>query len=114
MLTDEGNMTAERLSAGAREDLVEEVFLAYLQAVDRGQTPDPAELVDRHPEIAEELRALFADEERLQPLLEPLRVRLPASADTSASGLSCDQRETPGGEGDGRPAGTHPVGTAPA
>jgi hypothetical protein len=105
-------MTPERLSAGAREELVEEVFLAYLQAVDRGQTPDPAALVDGHPEIAEELRALFADEARLQPLLAPLRVRLPASADTAASGLAGDARETPGGAGEGRPDGKGPVGTA--
>jgi serine/threonine-protein kinase len=105
-------MTSERLSAVAREDLVEEVFLAYLQAVDRGQAPEPAALVDGHPEIAEKLRELFADEERLQPLLSPLRVCLPASADAPASGPSCDESDTPAGEGDGCPDGKDAAGTA--
>src|SRR5437868_14521327 len=45
--------------------LLEEVVCAYLAAVDAGVTPDREELLARHPELADEVRRFFDDEEQL-------------------------------------------------
>jgi hypothetical protein len=49
------------------------VIAAYLQAVDAGQTPDRNELLRRHPDLADDLRRFFADQERLDQLARPVR-----------------------------------------
>lgn len=52
---------------------LEDVILAYLDAVDAGQPPAAGEVIARYPELAEELRAFFADQARLEPVLSPWR-----------------------------------------
>jgi WD40 repeat protein len=56
---------------------VHEAIVAYLAAVEAGQTPDREELLSRHPEVADELRAFFADYDRIQALAAPLRIEAP-------------------------------------
>jgi WD40 repeat protein len=51
----------------------DDVIAACLQAVDAGQTPDREQLIARHPEMAEQLRAFFADQDRMDQLVQPLR-----------------------------------------
>jgi hypothetical protein len=60
-----------------------EAVASYLQALDAGAAPDQAAWLERYPEVADDLRAFFADQERLHHLAEPLRGLAP-SEDTPA------------------------------
>src|SRR5688500_17582173 len=55
-----------------------EVIAEYLQAVERGESPDRAAVMARHPDLADELRAYFADYDRLNRLAAPLHLTEPA------------------------------------
>ncbi len=50
----------------SREQQLESILHAYLEAADAGQPPDRDELLRRHPELAGELRAFFADHEQME------------------------------------------------
>jgi serine/threonine protein kinase len=50
---------------GANTPTVDRVIADYLEAVDAGTAPDPAEVVAAHPGHAEELRQFFADRSHL-------------------------------------------------
>ena len=52
---------------------VDEIIAAYLAAVDAGRTPDRHELLARHPDLAPELQVFFADHDRVDRLVQPLR-----------------------------------------
>jgi WD40 repeat protein/HEAT repeat protein len=50
-----------------------QVIAEYLEQVDAGHAPDPEEFVSRYPDISEQLREFFADQEKLNRLAAPLR-----------------------------------------
>jgi serine/threonine-protein kinase len=60
---------AEPGGPSGHERPLDEVVLEYLKAADAGRAPDPQEVIARHPGLADELRAFFADQERLAPWL---------------------------------------------
>jgi eukaryotic-like serine/threonine-protein kinase len=50
------------------------VIAAYMLAVEAGSVPNRQELLDRHPEHTETLRAFFADLDRMDRVASPLRM----------------------------------------
>ena len=70
-------------------DSLDAVITAYLQDVKAGQVPNRQDLLDRHPEHADALRAFFADLDRMDRVASPLRLAgglevTSAAADTQA------------------------------
>ena len=58
----------------AREQRLQDVLLVYLQEIDAGRTPDRQELLRRHADLAVELAAFFADQDRLEQVAQRLRL----------------------------------------
>jgi WD40 repeat protein len=56
-----------------RDQRLQDVVLAYLKAVDAGQKPDQQELLARHPELTDDLRAFFSGQHKIQVGIAPLR-----------------------------------------
>jgi WD40 repeat protein/tRNA A-37 threonylcarbamoyl transferase component Bud32 len=57
----------------ARDERLQEVVLAYLKAVDAGQTPDQEELLARHPELVTDLKAFFSGHQKIRAAIVPLQ-----------------------------------------
>jgi tRNA A-37 threonylcarbamoyl transferase component Bud32 len=67
----------------ARDDQLEAILHAYLQAVDAGQVPDRDDLLRQHPEFASELAAFFADQDAVAQMARGMvGVEAPAPAGT--------------------------------
>ena len=77
------------MTTGSDDGRVNEVIAAYLREADAGRTPDRAELLARHPDLADELRSFFAGHDQ-----------------------ACCPRRAPGGRPKRRPQ--VPPGEAPA
>ena len=66
-------MTAEANDSSAREQRVDEVIAAYLEAVDAGQTPDPNDFIAQYRDIADDLEAFFTNRDQFERLAKPLQ-----------------------------------------
>jgi serine/threonine-protein kinase len=65
-----------------REQLLDEVIADYLEALEAGRPPERRTWLARHPELADELAAFFADQDQFSCLVAPLRVAGPAMPPT--------------------------------
>jgi WD40 repeat protein len=61
------------MTSAGRQQRAENVLLAYLRALDAGEAPDREELLRAHPDLADELRSFFADEDCVARLARSLR-----------------------------------------
>ena len=66
----------------SRQEWLNRIIAEYLEAAQSGDPPDRQELFDQHPDLADELRALFADHDKMNELAEPV----PPVEEESASG----------------------------
>jgi eukaryotic-like serine/threonine-protein kinase len=79
-------MSDELDPSPSRDQRVDAIIAAYLEAVDAGRAPDRQELLARHPELAGELEAFFADNDRVDQLAQPLRVPSPPPSQRTEPG----------------------------
>src|SRR5262245_14053036 len=61
------------------EDRVDDVIAEYLRAAETGPAPDRHELLSRHPDLASQLAAFFADQDQAQGWTKALRPLIPDS-----------------------------------
>jgi outer membrane protein assembly factor BamB len=66
-----------------REARLDELIVAYLEAVEAGRAPDRDEWLARHSDLADELRMFFVNHDRMAQVGEPLRAA--AAVDPPAS-----------------------------
>jgi hypothetical protein len=71
-----------------REQRLDEVLGAYLDAQDRGEAPTLAELLARHPALVDDLRRFFADEAEFQRRVAALREAWRRAGQTNGQGES--------------------------
>src|SRR5436309_3047052 len=63
----------EALPSQMSEEALDQIIAAYAEAVDGGQALDRAEWLRRYPEAASALEAFFADQDRFDRRVAPLR-----------------------------------------
>ena len=66
-------MSSQPERIGTEEDHVNEVIAAYLKSVEEGDPLDRRELLEKHPDLADDLAAFFADRDRFEQAAAPLR-----------------------------------------
>jgi eukaryotic-like serine/threonine-protein kinase len=72
-------------SIGEREEHLNRVIAAYLEAQRLGQSPDRDSFMRDHPDLADELRSFFGDQDHFGRLAAP--IALPAEAAPSPAGM---------------------------
>jgi WD40 repeat protein/tRNA A-37 threonylcarbamoyl transferase component Bud32 len=85
-----------------REESVNEAIADFLDAAAAGRAPDPYEFIARHPEIAAELQAFFADREQFKEFALPV---LPAARRPAQPDKEPERAAPTLAPGEARPAG---------
>jgi tetratricopeptide (TPR) repeat protein/tRNA A-37 threonylcarbamoyl transferase component Bud32 len=94
-------MDARATTLGDRDEILGEALAEYLRSADSGRPPDRQAWLARYPDLAEELEAFLAAQDRLERLARPLRQVVEAiadgepSTDASGEGTGPEQPGTP-------------------
>src|SRR4029453_19280730 len=86
-----------------RQERLEAVIGAYLEAVDAGRAPDPGQWVAQHPDLEPELVEFLADQARLDLVVGPIRL-VTSSGDFDASPSNSTEPVVSMPETQGQPA----------
>jgi membrane protein YdbS with pleckstrin-like domain len=71
-------------NSGQSEQL-NQIIAHYLKAVESGEAPDREELIERHPDFADDLKSFFADHDKMKELTEPMEPVAQAEEETPGS-----------------------------
>src|SRR5215468_6822419 len=82
-------MSAADLPPNSQHDTLDAVIADYLQQVEAGLVPDREAVLARHPDLADRLRAFFADYDRLDRQAADLHL-------SGDPGRTIDGAEAPG------------------
>ncbi len=74
----------------SRRQRLDEVIGEFLVAQDAGENPNSREWLARHPELCPELAEFFADRERVDVLVEPLRKPVDPTIEVAFSDSTAD------------------------
>jgi serine/threonine protein kinase len=66
-------MNDQPIETSAHEQQLNEILLAYVEAVQAGQAPDQSQLLAAHPDLAADLTEFFASHDKIDRLVAPLR-----------------------------------------
>jgi serine/threonine-protein kinase len=80
------------MSEPSRERQLESILHGYLQDVDAGKNPDREELLLRHPTLADDLRAFFADQEKMDRFADSMH-----KAQVGAATIGADEASSAAG-----------------
>jgi serine/threonine protein kinase len=97
-------MTRDLLNDPSRETRLNEVLLAYVEALQTGPALDQGQLLAAHPDLQKELQAFFASHEQVERIAAPFRQAARAvdgeilARDSGPSGVQqeCTQSNRPG------------------
>jgi len=78
-------MTDQDRGDPSADERLNRIIAEYLSAVEAGQTPDRQELLDGHLDLADELRAYFADYDKTKELTPPAEPAAQAKEETVGS-----------------------------
>ena len=67
------NSVTRAFDDSGRQQLLESVIADDIRACDAGAVPDQRTILERHPELADDLRDFFAQRDHLNQLARPIR-----------------------------------------
>ncbi len=66
-------VATDQKSNDAADDRLDEIVASYVRQLETGGIPNRRQLIEQHPDLADELRGFFAHSDRMEELLNPLR-----------------------------------------
>src|SRR5262249_58207773 len=70
-------MAAERADAVPQAEDLDDVILAYVEALEAGQSPDRAAWLARYPHFTDDLADFFADRDQFSSIVAPIVTETP-------------------------------------
>ena len=68
-----GTSVTKSVDEAEHEQQLESVIADFIRACDAGEVPNRQTILERHPDLADELRDFFAQRDRMNQFAEPIR-----------------------------------------